>query len=141
MQVAGGTGMDVTRWFRLEEAQALLPEVRIHAARAVMLVDQLGSVGRAARAEPGAPAAPDALRHGHDLELELDACLAWFDRQGILVRGLAPVLLDFPARARHDGEDVEVLLCWRDDEDAIGYYHPPEDGYRARVPIAMLDRV
>ncbi len=57
------------------------------------------------------------------------------------LRAMLQALLDFPARAVLDGTDIEVLLCWRDDEDAIAYYHPAASGYRGREPIAMLDRV
>lgn len=40
-------------------------------------------------------------------------------------------LVDFPAII--DG--AMVLLCWRDDEPAIGWYHEPNGGYAARKPI------
>jgi hypothetical protein len=34
-----------------------------------------------------------------------------------------------------------VLLCWRDDEETLAYYHPLEGGYQGREPVAMLDLV
>lgn len=77
----------------------------------------------------------------YTLEAGFDRSMAWFAERGILVKGLDPALLDFPARAVLDGMDIEVLLCWRDDEDAIAYDHPAASGYRGREPIAMLDRV
>jgi hypothetical protein len=40
-------------------------------------------------------------------------------------------LVDFPAVI--DGE--EVLLCWRQGEDRIEYYHGRDDGFRGRRPI------
>jgi hypothetical protein len=40
-------------------------------------------------------------------------------------------LVDFPSVI--DGEDV--LLCWRSDEDSIGFYHSLEDGFAGRKPI------
>jgi hypothetical protein len=40
-------------------------------------------------------------------------------------------LVDFPAVI--DGE--EVLLCWKQDEERIEYYHGREDGFRGRRPI------
>ena len=40
-------------------------------------------------------------------------------------------LVDFPARI--NGE--EVLLCWKQGEDRIAYYHGRDDGFRGRRPI------
>jgi len=40
-------------------------------------------------------------------------------------------LIDFPAII--DGE--EVLLCWRNDEDKILFYHGINEGYAGRKPI------
>lgn len=37
-------------------------------------------------------------------------------------------LVDFPSRI--DGQ--EVSLCWRSDEEEILYYHPVDQGYKAR---------
>lgn len=40
-------------------------------------------------------------------------------------------LVDFPGLI--DGQLVH--LCWRDDEDSVRYYHPPEQGFSGRQPI------
>ena len=40
-------------------------------------------------------------------------------------------LVDFPAVINN----VEVLLCWKSDEDEIKYYHDIESGYAGRKPI------
>jgi len=42
-------------------------------------------------------------------------------------------LVDFPAII--DGEDV--LLCWRNDEDEILFYHGINEGYAGRKPIPV----
>jgi hypothetical protein len=34
-----------------------------------------------------------------------------------------------------------VLLCWREGEEALAWYHPEELGYLGRAPIAELDDV
>lgn len=44
-------------------------------------------------------------------------------------------LADFYAR-REDGS--VVLLCYRDDEDAIGFWHPPDTGFAGRRPLSEL---
>jgi hypothetical protein len=40
-------------------------------------------------------------------------------------------LVDFPAEI--DGKTV--FLCWRSDEDTLGWYHGIEDGYPGRRPL------
>lgn len=124
--------------YTLAEAQALLPEAREHAVAAAGIVDELGLLQL--RVEEGDDGHA-ALVRAHELELALDETFGWFERYGVQVKSLGPVLLDFPATAVQDGAEVEVLLCWRDDEDTIGYYHGPQDGYRGRIPVAMLDEV
>lgn len=44
-------------------------------------------------------------------------------------------LADLPAQ-RRDG--TIALLCYRDDEDRIGYWHTPEAGFAGRRPLAEL---
>lgn len=74
-------------------------------------------------------------------EASADEQLGWFHRQGIQVKGIAPALLDFPARAVRDGATVHVLLCWREGEDDIAAFHPPETGYLGREPLDRLDEI
>ena len=124
--------------FTLAEAQALLPEARDRAATAARIVDELRLLQL--RTEEGA-GGEEALLRAHELEVTLEEVFAWFEGHGVQIKQLGPVLLDFPARASEDGQPIDVLLCWRDDEDAIGYYHGPQDGYLARRPVALLDDV
>lgn len=131
------TGPMSTR-YGLADAQALLPEARRRIGDvAAMVADLRHLMGlvESGRAPAAAVDDIDALERG------IEAAMAWFEDQAIQVKGLSPALLDFPARAIRDGEVIEVLLCWRDDEDTIAYYHPPETGYRGREPVAMLDDV
>lgn len=124
--------------YTLEEAQALLPQARARITEVAALVADLHRLLAQLRAGT-APAS--TVDQAAALESAADATFAWFDRHGVQIKSLAPALLDFRARAIRDGEAIEVLLCWRDDEDTIAYYHPPEDGYAGREPVAFLDRV
>lgn len=108
---------------RLEEASTTLTDLR----RELRASEELGGHGPAERA--------------HELERRLEEHLRWFDERDIQVKGISPGLLDLPARAIRAGEPIDVLLCWRDDEETIGYYHPPETGYIGREPVALLDEV
>ncbi len=115
----------------------MLPEARRRIAAASELLTDLRRAMHRLREGEGTTTADDAAM----LERELELALRWFEERGIQVKGIAPALLDFPARAVRDQEPIEVLLCWRDDEPTIAYYHPPETGYRGREPVAMLDEV
>jgi hypothetical protein len=124
--------------YTLGEAQALLPEARTRIAEAAALVADLQRLLTQLRAGT-APAS--TIDQAAVLESGVEVAFGWFERHGVQIKSLVPALLDFPARAIRDGEAVDVLLCWRDDEDTIGYYHLPEGGYGAREPVAFLDRV
>lgn len=127
----------MTHLYSLAEAQALLPEAarRLEAATATLL--ELRQELQVSEQVGG----PEPTQRAHELEAQLEAHLRWFDERDIQVKGISPGLLDLPARAIRAGEPIDVLLCWRDDEDAIGYYHPPETGYVGREPVALLDEV
>ncbi|MFO7961738.1 MAG: DUF2203 family protein [Nitriliruptoraceae bacterium] len=130
--------MSATPRYSLAEAQALLAEARQQAAAAARIIDELRLLQF--ELEGGVPD-PDVLVRSNELELALDDAFRWFEAHGVQVKHLGPVLLDFPSRAIQDGVAIDVLLCWREDEQAIAYYHGPRDGYRGRTPVAMLDEV
>lgn len=48
------------------------------------------------------------------------------------IKGLEPALLDFPALRM----GREVYLCWREGEDEIAFWHPIEEGFAGRRPLA-----
>lgn len=50
---------------------------------------------------------------------------------GVQLKDADSGLLDFPAVRG----DEEVLLCWRVGEDAVEWYHGPEDGFAGRRRI------
>ncbi len=120
------------RYFTLEEAHALLPEVRRRMRR-------LAALYRAAvllqqRAEER------AAGNGHDRQAviageSLRRAVAWFRENGVQVKGLEPALVDFPALAAGG----EVLLCWREGEERIGWYHTPDAGFAGRRPVEELE--
>ncbi len=125
----------MTITYSLEDAQALLPEAKQRLAEASRVLTDLRRVLQHLRDGQAMVTSSDAAT----LETTFDQTMAWFTQRSIQVKGLDPALLDFPARAIRDGREIDVLLCWRDDEDAIAYYHPLASGYRGREPIAMLD--
>lgn len=124
--------------FDFARATQLLPDAQRRIGRVRALVNELRDVQR--RVDLGRHDTA-TMTMTRDLEERVSDELAWFHEHGIQLKGLEPALLDFPARARLDGVDIDVLLCWREDEPAIAWYHPVETGYAGREPIAQLEAV
>ncbi len=59
------------------------------------------------------------------------ACVERLEELGVVLKDLDLGLLDFPST--RDGDDV--LLCWHVGEDAVEFWHGPEEGYAGRKPI------
>ncbi len=128
----------MTSPFTLASAQRLLPEARRRIAEAAAVVGELRVL---IRRRDAPDASSQTAAEAADKEQQLETQLRWFLDQGIEVKGIEPALLDFPSVAVKDGEPCDVLLCWRDDEDTIAFYHHPQLGYPGREPVAMLDEV
>lgn len=62
------------------------------------------------------------------LEARMDEHIEWFNDRGIEVKGVAPLLIDFPAVL----DDVSVRLCWLEGEDELAWYHRSELGFLGR---------
>ena len=111
--------------FSRKEVRQILPVIRGLAEEVIVLrraiVDDCTSV---------------ADRKGY--EARLSEILEGFTRDGIEVKGYAPLLLDFPAML--DGR--EVLLCWLEGETELAWYHDPAHGFagRRRLPPEDNDK-
>jgi hypothetical protein len=60
-----------------------------------------------------------------------DELLSVIADSGADLKGVAPLLLDFPAE--RDG--VPVLLCWVEGEPALAWYHRADLGFLGRRPL------
>lgn len=116
--------------FTLAEARALMPEVR---RRAAVYIDLRADFADAR----AAGAAHGALAELKSLEARLHEQLEWFHTEGIQVKGVAPLLIDFPA----SGDGQEILLCWLEGERELAWYHPVESGFMGRRRIDRLQAV
>ena len=119
------------RLFTVEEANALLPQLRrsleaIRQARHEVLAGAEPFRGRAAT-NGGGEQRPEYWEAMSMLRRELERLIA----SGIVLRDAESGLVDFPSRV--DGR--EVFLCWRPDEDSVGYWHGPESGFAGRNPL------
>jgi hypothetical protein len=121
----------VAHVFSLEEARGLVPELLSQAAELVAvradLVDLQTALNR------GVPSPLGTLPEAKGLEARLSELLGWFPEHGLDVKGVAPLLVDFPATL--NGETV--LLCWLEGEHELGWYHKPEHGFAGRRVIPV----
>jgi hypothetical protein len=121
----------VARVFTLGEARGLVPEVLSRAAELVAVRADLVELQIALAR--GVPSPLGALPEAKGLEARLSELLSWFPEQGLDVKGVAPLLVDFPATL--NGETV--LLCWLEGEHELGWYHKPEHGFAGRRVIPV----
>ncbi|MEU9886017.1 DUF2203 domain-containing protein [Sphaerisporangium sp. NPDC051011] len=119
----------VNRIFTVEEARALMPALLGYANDLIAIRADLAEIGHdlasTGRSRLGGIAEAKAL------EARVAEILGWFGDQGIEVKGVAPLLVDFPAVL--SGESVR--LCWIEGETALGWYHRSELGFPGRRPL------
>jgi hypothetical protein len=118
------------RHYTLEDARALLPQVRDWLQRlAALRVDlgrhevrlaQLLAIGN----DVGGPPATEWLA----AFAGIDAILGEFRRREIQIKDADRGLVDFPAF--HEGR--EVLFCWELGEEDIEFWHELDTGYAGR---------
>ncbi|NHC46420.1 DUF2203 domain-containing protein [Motilibacter aurantiacus] len=118
--------------FTVEEAaaelEALLPtldEIVSLRADAAELAASLQPNGRAT-ALGGLPEMKAA-------QARLDELLTVVQQTGAELKGLAPLLVDFPA----DLEGVPVLLCWLEGDRRLSWYHRADLGFTGRRPLKV----
>jgi hypothetical protein len=117
------------RTFTLAEARDAVPALKSHVERLVVLRADLADA-QAALAAGGDP--PGGLPELKATEARLQEALDWFAAMGIQLKGIAPVIVDFPAVL--DGR--RVLLCWLEGEESLEWFHPEAVGFmgRRRLP-------
>lgn len=121
--------------FTLAQARELMPEVQRRSTRYVDLRADFAEAGAAVRA--GDHARAGGLAELKSLEARVHEELEWFRSRNIQVKGVAPLLIDFPAMAG----DRQILLCWLEGEPQLRWYHPVELGFMGRRRIDDLTAV
>ncbi|HZP56100.1 MAG TPA: DUF2203 domain-containing protein [Dehalococcoidia bacterium] len=127
--------------FTLEQAEALLPQVReellaMQALKAEIdgLRGELGAVvGRSSgNGHVRDEAAVEAKRRRAEaLVDDLNGRLARLNAWGVELKGLDEGLVDFPSE--RDGR--VVYLCWRLGEERIAWWHEIDAGFAGRRPL------
>lgn len=118
--------MTQRRSFSLGEARALLPRVIAHADEFIHARADISELMYALNS--GRSSELGGVAEAKALEARIDELLSWFGAQGLEVKGVAPLLLDFWSEL--DGEPV--LLCWLEGDRELGWYHRPEHGFAGR---------
>ena len=119
------------RHFSLEEARALMPELRrifqdAHARRerARRADEKLGKLIQTTRSDVGGPPVSNLLM---DLQ-QMQAQMERVEKLGVVVKDFDRGLVDFP----HLRQGREVFLCWELDEEDIEFWHDLDAGYAGR---------
>jgi len=119
------------RLFTTEDADAELPELRIRLPRLrearQRLIDTSERITSAVEIDGGGVEGSDWFRAQETLKQEL----LWLADRGILLRDPDTGLVDFPG----EREGERVFLCWRLDEDRVGWYHDERSGFSSRKPL------
>jgi hypothetical protein len=119
----------VNRIFTLEQARLLMPDLLAKADDVVAARADLVDLQTALNQGTASPLG--GLPEVKALEARLSESLGWFTAEGLDLKGIAPLLLDFPAQLNGD----DVLLCWLEGERELRWYHKPEHGFAGRRPI------
>ena len=128
------------RLFSVEEARALLPQVRPVLERLREAFVELRGSRAAEAAQRRASLAdghPIALPSPGDEEARerheetLRECMEMLDGWGIQMKDPERGLIDFP----YERDGAVVLLCYELSETELAYWHPVETGYAGRQPL------
>ncbi len=109
-------------------------QARAELARLLPVLDELVAVRAdmvelsAALTPGGTPSALGGLPERKAAEARLNELMTEIQQTGAELKGIAPVLVDFPA----DLDGVPVLLCWLEGETSLAWYHRADLGFAGR---------
>ncbi|MFC6082695.1 DUF2203 domain-containing protein [Sphaerisporangium aureirubrum] len=112
--------------FTIEEARRLMPQVRRLVAEVVTLRADLAELSHDLRSSTRSTLG--GLPEAKAMESRIAEILSWFDEQQIEIKGIAPVLIDFPATL----DNTSIRLCWLEGEPTLTWYHRTDLGFAAR---------
>ncbi|MGH9823950.1 MAG: DUF2203 domain-containing protein [Blastocatellia bacterium] len=122
------------RTFTLDEAQALIPRLR-------RLLSKVGGERDALMAmQPEIQKARDQSKIGGGSRIgpayfrrlfAFTQAVHDIEGLGVIVKDFQKGLVDFP----HEREGRIVFLCWKPDENEIGWWHEVDTGFSGRLPL------
>jgi len=122
-----------SRHYSVEEARALLPEirgwmVRLRESKRRLLESEARVAGFLAK---GHDVGGTLVNRSLQTAIDTHRILEEFRTREILIKDLERGLIDFPAFR----EDREVFLCWEHGEEDIEHWHSLDAGYAGRQPL------
>jgi hypothetical protein len=126
------------RLFTVDEANGLLPNVRVLVEQILDNIRRLKSASEAVIRKEGLdPETPNLMNRLHD-DTEIAKLIGqvkgWVDEinsYGCICKGVEQGLIDFPCML---GSEV-VFLCWQIGEPSVNHWHRIEDGFAGRKPL------
>ncbi|MCI0689012.1 MAG: DUF2203 domain-containing protein [Sporichthyaceae bacterium] len=113
----------------LEQARAILDELQPEIEKLLLLRADLAEIQADLLHSGSSPLG--ALADAKALEARFYAGIEALGVKGAEVKGIAPLLLDFPGE--RDG--VPVLWCWLEGDTEINWFHRADCGFPGRRPI------
>lgn len=119
------------KYFTLSEAQALLPIIQVELHHLQRLQDEFQDKYVELRTMKEGEGNFELECQLEFLQMEANLHFNNIHNQGVQLKDVEHGLIDFPAWI--DGQ--EVLLCWKQGEDQIEYYHGIHEGFMGRKKI------
>jgi hypothetical protein len=113
--------------FTLAEARSELARLRPVLDEIIVLRADMVEL-TASLAVPDRPSPLGGLPERKAAEARLNELMTEIQETGAELKGVAPLLVDFPAEL--DG--VPIHLCWLEGETDLGWYHRQDIGFAAR---------
>lgn len=128
----------MTRFYGIDEANARLPELRpllesLQADRDAIAEAQRELL-RARTTNGSADHAEEVARREaeiRDTVQRMQRSVAQIEEWSVTLRDIGTGLVDFPALV----SGRPVWLCWRLDEEAVGWWHETDAGFDERKPL------
>jgi len=120
--------------YTLDEARALLPQVRRWLARASELRDTLQKQEERLTSlmTPGTDVGGPPVNTWIRTMADIKEVLMEFQEREIQIKDISRGLIDFPAFIG----GREVFLCWEQDEEDIEFWHDLDAGYAGRERLS-----
>jgi hypothetical protein len=123
--------------YSLEEARALLPEIRQWLQQAMGFRKELEKLDQrlSSLMGPGLDLGGKMVNDWARTIADFKGVLMEFHRREIQIKDIDRGLIDFPAVIG----GKEVFLCWEQDEDDIEFWHDLDTGYAGRERLSGSD--
>lgn len=116
--------------FTVDEARAELEDLLPVLDEVIALRADAAELA-AASAPGGTPTSLGGLPELKAAQARLDELMTRVQETGAELKGLAPLLVDFPSEL--DG--TPVLLCWLEGDRSLAWYHRTDLGFAGRRPL------